>query len=52
MPRVGEFAAIINPPHAATLAVRAVGEEPVVQDGAVVSGSVVSRAEPVLSPAP
>jgi pyruvate dehydrogenase E2 component (dihydrolipoamide acetyltransferase) len=39
---VEEFAAIINPPHAAILAVGAVREEPVVEDGAVVPGSVMS----------
>ncbi|KRF05886.1 dehydrogenase [Nocardioides sp. Soil777] len=39
---VEEFAAIINPPHAAILAVGAVREEPVVQDGSVVPGSVMS----------
>ncbi len=39
---VEEFAAIINPPHAAILAVGAVREEPVVQDGSVVAGSVMS----------
>lgn len=39
---VDEFAAIINPPHAAILAVGAVREEPVVEDGAVVPGSVMS----------
>ncbi len=33
-----EFAAIINPPHAAILAVGAVREEPVVDDGALVVG--------------
>ena len=32
---VEEFSAIINPPHAAILAVGAVREEPVVEDGAV-----------------
>ncbi|MBZ5737927.1 dihydrolipoamide acetyltransferase family protein [Nocardioides mangrovi] len=35
---VEEFAAIINPPHAAILAVGAVRDEPVVEDGAVVPG--------------
>ncbi len=39
---VEEFAAIINPPHAAILAVGAVREEPVVEDGLVVPGSVMS----------
>ena len=39
---VEEFAAIINPPHAAILAVGAVREEPVVQDGAVVPGKVLT----------
>ena len=39
---VEEFAAIINPPHAAILAVGAVREEPVVVDGAVVPGSVMT----------
>jgi pyruvate dehydrogenase E2 component (dihydrolipoamide acetyltransferase) len=39
---VEEFVAIINPPHAAILAVGAVREEPVVEDGAVVPGSVMS----------
>ena len=39
---VEEFAAIINPPHAAILAVGAVREEPVVEDGQVVPGSVMS----------
>jgi pyruvate dehydrogenase E2 component (dihydrolipoamide acetyltransferase) len=39
---VEEFAAIINPPHAAILAVGAVREEPVVQEGSVVPGSVMS----------
>jgi pyruvate dehydrogenase E2 component (dihydrolipoamide acetyltransferase) len=39
---VEEFAAIINPPHAAILAVGAVREEPVVEAGAVVPGSVMS----------
>src|SRR4051794_22891018 len=38
---VEEFAAIINPPHAAILAVGAVREEPVVQDGALVAGHVM-----------
>ncbi len=39
---VEEFAAIINPPHAAILAVGAVRDEPVVQDGAVVAGRIMS----------
>ena len=39
---VEEFAAIINPPHAAILAVGAVRAEPVVEDGLVVPGSVMS----------
>ena len=39
---VEEFAAIINPPHAAILAVGAVRDEPVVQDGAVVPGQVMT----------
>jgi pyruvate dehydrogenase E2 component (dihydrolipoamide acetyltransferase) len=39
---VEEFAAIINPPHAAILAVGAVREEPVVEEGAVVPGQVMS----------
>lgn len=39
---VEEFAAIINPPHAAILAVGAVRDEPVVQDGVVVAGRVMS----------
>ena len=39
---VEEFAAIINPPHAAILAVGAVRMEPVVEAGAVVPGSVMS----------
>lgn len=38
---VEEFAAIINPPHAAILAVGAVREEPVVEDGALVVGQVL-----------
>jgi pyruvate dehydrogenase E2 component (dihydrolipoamide acetyltransferase) len=38
---VEEFAAIINPPHAAILAVGAVREEPVVDDGALVVGKVL-----------
>jgi pyruvate dehydrogenase E2 component (dihydrolipoamide acetyltransferase) len=38
---VEEFAAIINPPHAAILAVGAVHEEPVVTDGAVVAARVM-----------
>ena len=36
-----EFAAIINPPHAAILAVGAVREEPVVVDGALAVGQVM-----------
>jgi pyruvate dehydrogenase E2 component (dihydrolipoamide acetyltransferase) len=36
-----EFAAIINPPHAAILAVGAVTEEPVVVDGALAVGKVM-----------
>jgi pyruvate dehydrogenase E2 component (dihydrolipoamide acetyltransferase) len=36
-----EFAAIINPPHASIVAVGAVREEPVVQDGEVRVGSVL-----------
>jgi pyruvate dehydrogenase E2 component (dihydrolipoamide acetyltransferase) len=36
-----EFAAIINPPHAAILAVGAVKEEPVVEDGALAVGKVM-----------
>lgn len=36
-----EFAAIINPPQAAILAVGAVKQEPVVHDGDVVAGSVM-----------
>jgi pyruvate dehydrogenase E2 component (dihydrolipoamide acetyltransferase) len=36
-----EFAAIINPPHASILAVGAVREEPVVEDGALVVGRVM-----------
>ncbi len=39
---VEEFAAIINPPHAAILAVGAVRDAPVVEGGAVVAGSVMS----------
>lgn len=39
---VDEAAAIINPPHAGILAVGAVTEQPVVQDGALVVGSVMS----------
>jgi pyruvate dehydrogenase E2 component (dihydrolipoamide acetyltransferase) len=39
---VEEFAAIINPPQAAILAVGAVRDEPVVQDGAVVPGRVLT----------
>ena len=36
-----EFTAIINPPQAAILAVGAVRNEPVVEDGAVVAGTVL-----------
>ena len=36
-----EFAAIINPPHASILAVGAVREEPVVQDGVLAVGRVM-----------
>ncbi len=39
---VEEFAAVINPPHAAILAVGAVRDEPVVEDGAVVPGRVMT----------
>jgi pyruvate dehydrogenase E2 component (dihydrolipoamide acetyltransferase) len=39
---VEEFAAIINPPHAAILAVGAVRQEPVVEADAVVPGSVMA----------
>jgi pyruvate dehydrogenase E2 component (dihydrolipoamide acetyltransferase) len=39
---VEEFAAIINPPHAAILAVGEIREEPVVVDGAVVPGHVMT----------
>jgi pyruvate dehydrogenase E2 component (dihydrolipoamide acetyltransferase) len=39
---VEEFAAIINPPHASILAVGAVRDEPVVEDGAVVPGKVMT----------
>jgi pyruvate dehydrogenase E2 component (dihydrolipoamide acetyltransferase) len=39
---VEEFSAIINPPHAAILAVGAVRDEPVVDDGAVVAGQVMT----------
>ncbi len=38
---VEEFSAIINPPHAAILAVGAVREEPVVEDGALAVGKVL-----------
>ena len=38
---VGEFAAIINPPQSAILAVGAATEEPVVQDGRVEIGTVM-----------
>ena len=36
-----EFAAIISPPHAAILAVGAVREEPVVEEGTLAVGQVV-----------
>lgn len=39
---VDDFAAIINPPHAAILAVGAVRDEPVVEDGVVVPGRVMT----------
>ncbi len=39
---VEEFAAIINPPMAAILAVGAVRDEPVVENGAVVAGKVMT----------
>lgn len=39
---VEEFAAIINPPHAAILAAGAVRDEPVVEDGAVIPGKVMT----------
>jgi pyruvate dehydrogenase E2 component (dihydrolipoamide acetyltransferase) len=39
---VEEFAAIINPPHAAILAVGAVREAPVVEDGALAVGKVLN----------
>jgi pyruvate dehydrogenase E2 component (dihydrolipoamide acetyltransferase) len=39
---VEEFAAIVNPPHAAILAVGAVRDEPVVEDGAVIPGKVMT----------
>jgi pyruvate dehydrogenase E2 component (dihydrolipoamide acetyltransferase) len=39
---VEEFTAIINPPQAAILAVGSVREEPVVEDGAVVPGRVMT----------
>ncbi|HET9841908.1 MAG TPA: dihydrolipoamide acetyltransferase family protein [Nocardioides sp.] len=39
---VEEFAAIINPPHAAILAVGSVRDEPVVEDGVVVPGRVMT----------
>lgn len=39
---VQEFAAIINPPQSAILAVGAVRKEPVVEDGTVVPGSVLT----------
>lgn len=38
---VEDFAAIINPPHSTILAVGAVREEPVVQDGALVVGKTL-----------
>jgi pyruvate dehydrogenase E2 component (dihydrolipoamide acetyltransferase) len=38
---VEEFAAIINPPHAAILAVGALREEPVVRDGSLAVGRVL-----------
>ena len=37
-----EFAAIINPPHAAILAVGAVRDQPVVEHGTVVPGKVMA----------
>lgn len=39
---VEEFAAIINPPHAAILAVGAVREQPVIENGTVVPGQVLT----------
>jgi pyruvate dehydrogenase E2 component (dihydrolipoyllysine-residue acetyltransferase) len=39
---VEEFAAIINPPHAAILAIGAVREEPVVEDGALAVGRLMT----------
>jgi pyruvate dehydrogenase E2 component (dihydrolipoamide acetyltransferase) len=39
---VEEFAAIINPPHAAILAVGAVRDEPVVEDGALAVGKLMT----------
>jgi pyruvate dehydrogenase E2 component (dihydrolipoamide acetyltransferase) len=39
---VDEFAAIINPPHAAILAVGAVRDEPVVEDGALAVGKLMT----------
>ena len=39
---VEEFSAIINPPQASILAVGAVRDEPVVEDGAVVPGTVMA----------
>ena len=39
---VSEFSAIINPPQAAILAVGATQQQPVVQDGQVVIGSVMT----------
>lgn len=39
---IEEFAAIINPPQAAILAVGAIQDEPIVEDGAVVPGKVMT----------
>jgi pyruvate dehydrogenase E2 component (dihydrolipoamide acetyltransferase) len=39
---VEEFAAIINPPHAAILAIGAVRDEPVIENGEVVPGKLMS----------
>jgi pyruvate dehydrogenase E2 component (dihydrolipoamide acetyltransferase) len=39
---VSQFAAVVNPPHAAILAVGAVRDEPVVRDGAIVPGKVMT----------
>jgi len=39
---IKDFAAIINPPQSAILAVGAVREEPVIAEGAVVPGQVMS----------